>query len=131
MRDPRAGGNVEVSAHAHVNAHAVRNGKRISRVLSPKHHRMTVPGRRIIYLGPRLLDVSSSLPGTLDAIAYMARAAPRPLFGLAPSGVYHAAAVTSTRGGLLHRRFTLACALAGHRRFVLCGTFHRLATPGC
>ena len=28
---------------------------------------MTVPGRRIIFLGPRLLDVSSSLPGTLNA----------------------------------------------------------------
>ena len=42
--------------------------------------------------------------------AYMARAAPRPLFGLAPSGVYRAAAVTSARGGLLHHRFTLACA---------------------
>jgi len=42
--------------------------------------------------------------------AYMARAAPRPLFGLAPSGVYRAAAVASGRGGLLHHRFTLACA---------------------
>ena len=70
----------------------------------------TAPRRRIIYLGPRLLDVSSSLPGTLVALAYTARAAPRPLFGLAPSGVYPAAAVASLRGGLLHHHFTLACA---------------------
>ena len=33
-----------------------------------KHHPMMVQKRRIIYLGPRLLDVSSSLPGTLDAV---------------------------------------------------------------
>src|SRR5688572_25442028 len=40
----------------------------------------------------------------------MARAAPRPLFGLAPGGVYHAARCHQQRGGLLHHRFTLACA---------------------
>ena len=44
----------------------------------------------IIYLGPTLLPASSSLPGT-----QMARAAPCPLFGLAPSGVCHATPVTS------------------------------------
>jgi hypothetical protein len=89
------------------------HGKRISRVLSSKRRRMTASGRRIIYLGPRLLDVSSSLPGTLDAVRNTARVAPRPLFGLAPSGVCLAAAVTSPRGGLLHHLFTLACALFG------------------
>src|SRR5688572_10409063 len=68
------------------------------------------PRRRIISLRRRLLGISSSLPGTDDANASTARAAPRPLFGLAPSGVYPAAAVTSWRGSLLHHLFTLACA---------------------
>ena len=45
--------------------------------------------RGIIYLGPTSLPASSSLPGT-----QVARAAPRPLFGLAPSGVCHATSVT-------------------------------------
>ena len=44
----------------------------------------------IIYLGPALLPASSSLPGT-----QMVRAAPRPLFGLAPGGVCLATPVTS------------------------------------
>ncbi len=99
----------KTDVYVNVNVTAVqREANKPSSVF--KHHQMTVPERRIIYLGPRLLDVSSSLPGTPDACAYMARAAPRPLFGLAPSGVYPAAAVASTRGGLLHHRFTLACA---------------------
>jgi len=34
-----------------------------------------------------------------------------PLFGLAPVGVYRAGPVTRAAGGLLHHRFTLACAL--------------------
>jgi hypothetical protein len=69
--------------------------------------------RRIISLRPRLLEFSSSLPGTRNASALVARAAPRPLLGLAPSGVCRAVAVTSRRGGLLHHRFTLACAPCG------------------
>ena len=44
----------------------------------------------IISLGPTLLPASSSLPGT-----QVARAAPRPLFGLAPGGVCLATSVTS------------------------------------
>ena len=44
----------------------------------------------IIYLGPTLLPASSSLPGT-----QVVRAAPRPLFGLAPGGVCRATSVTS------------------------------------
>ena len=44
----------------------------------------------IISLGPALLPASSSLPGT-----QVARAAPRPLFGLAPGGVCLATSVTS------------------------------------
>ena len=44
----------------------------------------------IIYLGSTLLPTSSGLPGT-----QVARAAPRPLFGLAPSGVCRATSVSS------------------------------------
>ena len=65
-----------------------------------------------------------------DLVVAVARAAPLPLLGLAPGGVYRAAPVTGKRGGLLHHRFTLTCALTGHRRSVLCGTVHRLAAPG-
>jgi hypothetical protein len=51
--------------------------------------------RRIISLGRPLLTASSSLPGTLRSFDRLARAAPHPLFGLAPSGVCRAVAVTS------------------------------------
>jgi hypothetical protein len=58
-------------------------GGGISRVL------YRVAAARIISLGASLPTPSSSLPGTLAG-----RAAPRPLFGLAPSGVYRATPVT-------------------------------------
>src|SRR5690606_3393530 len=50
------------------------------------------------------------------------------LFGLAPSGVYHATNCCQSRGALLPHPFTLtgACAL---RRYTLCCTFRRLAPP--
>lgn len=47
-----------------------------------------------------------------------------PLFCLAPRGVCRAARVAPMRGGLLLHHFTLACALAGHRRYAFCCTFH-------
>ena len=56
-----------------------------------------------IYLGPPLPAGSCGLPGTIGR-------ATRSLFGLAPGGVWRAAAVTRSAGGLLHHRFTLACA---------------------
>jgi hypothetical protein len=46
-------------------------------------------GGRVIYLGPTLLTASCGLPRTQAE-----RAAPHPLFGLAPSGVYHATPVS-------------------------------------
>jgi hypothetical protein len=55
---------------------------------------------RVISLGPPLLTASSSLPGI-----QMERAAPHPLFGLAPSGVYHA---TSVSGGPVRSYRTLS-----------------------
>jgi hypothetical protein len=44
---------------------------------------------------------------------------------LASDGVCRAVALSSRAGGLLHHRFTLTCL---HRRFIFCGTFHRLRT---
>ena len=69
-----------------------------------------------------MLTASSGLPGTQTG-----RAAPRPLFGLAPSGVYHA---TSVSGSPVRSYRTLSPLpvppprrAAGHRRSTLCGTF--------
>jgi hypothetical protein len=52
---------------------------------------------------------------------------PSPLLGLAPGGVCRATPVARGAGALLPHRFTLACAVAGHRRSALCCTFHRVA----
>ena len=61
--------------------------------------------------------------------AHCASKALAPLFGLAPGGVYLATRCCQRRGALLPHLFTLACALAGHRRFVFCGTFRGLTPP--
>src|SRR5690606_42156734 len=70
--------------------------------------------------------LASSLPGTLAG-----RAAPRPLFGLAPGGVYHAAPVTG-RAVRSYRTLSPLPVLRerSHRRSALCCTVRRLATPG-
>jgi len=51
------------------------------------------------------------------------------LFGLAPGGVCLASDITAAAGGLLHRRFTLTCRVAGN--IPLCCTCRRVAPPGC
>ncbi len=59
--------------------------------MSARNKPSSVPFRgRIIHLGPLLPTTSCSLPGTQTE-----RAAPHPLFGLAPGGVYRATSVTS------------------------------------
>ena len=66
------------------------------------------------------------------------RGVPRP-FGLAPGGVYPAAAVTCGAGGLLHHRFTLtrtrrprtSYAIGGPLAVCLCGTVPRVTSGGC
>jgi len=79
----------------------------------------------IIHLGPPSPTASSNLPESTAGrgIAF--------LFGLAPGGVYHAAACYHLRGALLPHHFTLtpgpACAVAG--RYLFCCTFRRLAPP--
>jgi hypothetical protein len=76
----------------------------------------------IIHLGRASPLSSSSLPerSTGRAIAF--------LFGLAPDGVYPAATCYHGRGALLPHHFTLTCP-EGHRRYIFCGTFHRLTPP--
>ena len=64
---------------------------------------VSVPRRAaVIPLGRASLPGSSNLPGSLTE-----RAAPPPLFGLAPHGVYPAGADYSVRGALLPHLFTL------------------------
>ncbi len=59
-------------------------------------------GAAIIHLGRTLLPGSSDLPGSVAE-----RAAPPPLFGLAPHGVCPAGPIARTRGALLPHHFTL------------------------
>ena len=84
----------------------------VSRVLS----------RTVIPLGSPSLTTSSNLPessaGHTNGF----------LFGLAPSGVYHATDCYQLRGALLPHLFTLTGAYA-LRRFALCCTFRRLTPP--
>ena len=61
-------------------------------------------GSAIIPLGLPLPTGSSNLPGSSAGHASAS------LFGLAPDGVYRAVHRYRERGGLLPRRFTLACA---------------------
>ena len=80
-------------------SHAALLKKRTRRLRSPEgaatrgvHHKpSSVPAEAggVISLGPASRPASSGLPGTQTE-----RAAPRPLFGLAPDGVYRAASVT-------------------------------------
>jgi len=68
---------------------------------------------------------SCSLPGT-----QVGRATPRPLFGLAPGGVYRATFVTKSPVRSYRTFSPLPVPLGGHRRSTLCGTFRRLSMPG-
>ena len=72
--------------------------------LSPSVSRIL--SRTAIHLDGSSPTRSSGLPGTV-------RRATGSLLGLAPGGVCRSAAVAGDAGGLLHHRFTLACALYG------------------
>ena|SRR6266404_4898247 len=77
-------------------------------------------GAAVIRLGRPLLDGSSDLPGSRTE-----RAAPPPLFGLAPHGVCPAgriapAAVRS------YRTFSPLPTTQGGRRYIFCGTFRKV-----
>ena len=77
----------------------------------------------IIPLGKALLPSSSNLPGSRTE-----RAAPPPLFGLAPHGVCPASARYRGRGALLPHLFTLTLRPTVKRtqgRYIFCGTFRK------
>jgi len=95
-------------------------GGGISRILS----------RVIIPLGPLLPAASCCLPESFPPGGAERREPRLPLlFGIAPDGVCRAGPVARNRGGLLPHRFTLTRREGG--RFVFCGTFRRVAPPGC
>ena len=83
------------------------------------------PGR-IISLGSALLRTSSSLPGTRSE-----RAAPRPCLALLRVGFAVRLPLPEARCALTAPFHPCLCTPSGgHRRSVLCGTFHRLTPPG-
>ncbi len=83
------------------------------------------PGR-IISLGYALLRTSSSLPGTRSE-----RAAPRPCLALLRVGFTVRLPLPGARCALTAPFHPCLCTPSGgHRRSVLCGTFHRLTPPG-
>ena len=68
-----------------------------------------LPGVAIIYLGLRLLESTSDLPGSLGrAVLTPDCSGDASLCDLAPGGVFQAFPVTREPGGLLPHRFTLA-----------------------
>ena len=103
-------------------------GGSVSRILS----------RGAIPLGPASLVASSNLPagsiGPILAVLRLSLGRYASLFGFAPWGVYHARPVTSSAVGSYPTLSPLpdpvSCfQLAGHRRFALCCTFHRVTPP--
>ena len=87
----------------------------------PGYKPVSVPLRAIvIHLGRSLLPGSSDLPGSS-----LERAAPPPLFGLAPRGVYHAGRITPPAVRSYRTFSPLPAALADRRRYIFCGTFRR------
>ncbi len=66
--------------------------------------------------------------GRPQSLAQEPRALAQLPLDLAPGGVYQAAQVTPSAGGLLHRRFTLTSGRV-RRRSIFCGTVPRV-TPG-
>jgi len=75
-------------------------------------------GPTAIHLGLPLPAASCGLPASIGraALKRSRRSAPLPVrlpLDLAPGGVYRAAQVTLSAGGLLHRRFTLTSGVAG------------------
>ena len=80
---------------------------------------VSVPLRAaIIHLGHPLLDDSSDLPESPTE-----RAAPSPLFGLAPRGVYPASRITPA-AVRFYRTFSPLPAGNG-RRYIFCGTIRK------
>ena len=106
------------------NQHGLNSEKKseraVSRVLYPRLLRAV-----IIYLGPRLLEGTSDLPGSLGrAVLTPDCSGDASLCDLAPGGVFQALPVTRESGGLLPHRFTLTPHRGG---LLFCGTVHGVA----
>ncbi len=85
----------------------------------PDYKPVSVPFRAaVIRLGRTLLSSSSDLPGSLAG-----RAAPPPLFGLAPRGVFPAGGITPA-AVRSYRTISPLPHLAA-RRYLFCGTFRK------
>ena len=78
-----------------------------------------------IHLGRPLLAGSSVLPAhSTGPVSPMPEGIERALSGLAPGGVYRAAPVTWSAGGLLHHRFTLTGAASVDATPAVCSLWH-------
>lgn len=77
------------------------SGRSVSRILSSESHRFTPQGLRPCLLASAIIYLCG-LPET-----QMERAAPSPLFDLAPDGGCLAARITADAGGLLRRLFIM------------------------
>jgi len=89
----------------------------------PDYKPVSVPLRAaVIRLGRPLLNGSSDLPGSRAG-----RAAPPPLFGLAPRGVFPASGITPA-AVRSYRTFSPLPGIAA-RRYFFCGTFRRALRP--
>jgi len=87
----------------------------------PDYKPVSVPLRAIaIHPGYALLRSSSDLPGSITE-----RAAPPPLFGLAPRGVYPARRIAPSAVRSYRTFSPLPHFLAEARRYVFCGTFRK------
>ena len=91
----------------------------------PDYKPVSVPLRAaVIHLGRPLLGGSSNLPGSSSE-----RAAPPPLFGLAPRGVYPAGGITPA-AVRSYRTISPLPDTWRRRRYIFCGTFRiRFRTP--
>src|SRR5437762_12598376 len=87
----------------------------------PDYKPVPVPLRVVvIHLDRPLLAGSSDLPGSRTE-----RAAPPPLFGLAPRGVFPAGRITPSAV----RSYRTISPLPLTRRYIFCGTFRRARKP--
>ena len=78
----------------------------VSRVLYG-HQQQAIESVVIIHLGCQLLGTSARPTRTTDLETGWTLLSTLSLFGFAPDGVYHAAAIAGARGGLLPHLFTL------------------------
>jgi len=113
---------------------SIRTIKTISKkqggAAAPPLHKKSRPVSRVlswtvIHLGYASPHTSCDLPGD------NAGRANAPLFGLAPDGVYPATDVATSAVRSYHTISPLPTDPKIRRRYIFCGTFHRLTPPRC